>query len=435
MPTPLSAVSANITETVLMSTTPGSTTETVDTELAISIARAAQIKSIMDDPYREMSDVELAQALQAGPVPFRLVSEPTPAATPQDSISGTATPASPGSVSGALLASATATPSLTTSTAPTPTPSIDPAFIDFDSDEPEPEPEPEKEETSSTSFIRGTVVVASLASSLSPIDVKTIGKVNSNNLRKRDLVPRDIRPRALTRVPRNYKGLRGVLVHDDKIKDRPWPTEVSCTKTYIHETTIWAPTAYAPTYIAPQPVTIDVISVSTVTTTKVVPDRSPFKTVSFISRTTLTTTTTFKATSTTTDTLTWTRTSTSSSFAACATPQNVMGPLAVNASRIVNVYNRGSKDYSMFTLGHTRNPEDCCIECHTLHMPCTGSVFADGKCHLFTAPDSKCRSQGGAASFFVTRPDGEHWPKRYGVPEFQISNGPCGYMYDAGTGW
>ena len=248
-------------------------------------------------------------------------------------------------------------------------------------------------------------------------------------------------------------GLQGALAANPAISAPAYPTAVSCTKLYIKEKTVWKPATGDPSFVAATPRTNYITTISTLTVSSTVPDRKPFKTASFVTTSTITTTTTFVETTTATNVLNYTSTTTTTTYAACAT-DNFIGPLGHNDSHIINVYNQGINAYATYDVGYSRNAEDCCIECHLQTAPgpdgegdigpsCMGSVFTDGRCLLLSVgrgKAGKCYGQNGGAGFFVSRPADEvlawslaHRGQR--LPEFVLSNGPCGFFYDGGTAW
>lgn len=251
---------------------------------------------------------------------------------------------------------------------------------------------------------------------------------------KRDAAP-DPRYEKVTRA----KGLQGVISVNPVFREVAFPTMVSCTKIFVKESTIYRPDTTDAVYVAATPVTNYVTTLSTLLVTSTVPDRKPFKTVSFITTSTLTTTSTFLHTSTTTNIVNFTITSTTTSYAACAT-DNFLGPFADgSSSHIVNIYNNGLDRYTSFAIGYSRNAEECCIECQVAgnEIPCMGSVFTGDRCLLLTDLRGKCYPPKDAPGVFVTMSRGEvdRWTKEHDgqlLPEFVLSNGPCGYFHNGG---
>lgn len=206
------------------------------------------------------------------------------------------------------------------------------------------------------------------------------------------------------------------------------------TKSFIIQSTIWRPMTENATSVTQPPTTTTITSISVVTVTSTVPDQAVRTTKSFSTTSTIKSAYTRAVTRTELDRIVYSVTSTRTAFQACETA-NIYGPKAQDDAHIINVYSRGAANYTLFDQGYSRDPEACCIECHTMSKSCLGSVFTDGKCLLITSDHYSC-STPVAAGVFVTRPRGEELPKKgRRWPEYVISNGPCGAFVDAGTGW
>ncbi|GAB7346153.1 hypothetical protein MBLNU457_4898t1 [Dothideomycetes sp. NU457] len=265
-------------------------------------------------------------------------------------------------------------------------------------------------------------------------------------LQKRDANPEEQSSSTTSKFwkPTLVKGLQGALSSDNPVHHgAAFPTHVTCTKLLIKEKTVWNPVATDTHYVGAAPATQFVTTLSTLTETSTVPNKKPFKTVSFVTTRTLTTTTTYMHTSTVSNELNFTVTSTSTSYAACQT-SNFWGPISNEWSHIINVYNQGFDEYSTYDIGYSQTAEDCCIECHTMDIaetPCMGSVFVEEKCYLMHDKRAKC-PRGGSTSggFFVARPaiEVDKWTREHRnqkLPDFVLSNGPCGFFYSMNTGW
>lgn len=302
----------------------------------------------------------------------------------------------------------------------------------------------EKPEVTSTTRLTATTIEATLSQR------RTMQSLELPTTTSTTLM---LRKRALTKVPKYYFGLRGNIMHDPTRHPPSYPTQVICTyhspplhppllippgtKSLIHETTIYAPTSIPPSFIAPTPSTRTTTTLTILTSTLTVPSPSPFKTATFVHTTTITTTTTHFHTTTSLATQVHTVSSTRTALAACAT-QNLLGPISTDDSHIVNLYSLGSYKYTSYDVGQARGPEECCVECHELLTPCKGSIWdhQGQRCFLVVDSRSECKGQGDGAGVFVTRPREE----RSGVgkhrwPEWVVSNGPCGFWVDGGTGW
>ena len=205
------------------------------------------------------------------------------------------------------------------------------------------------------------------------------------------------------------------------------------------------------TFLNPPTSTITVNSTTTVFETT--PTISATSTVNVTITTSINATVTQLMRATSTSYITYTVSSTSTAYAACQT-DNFWGPLALHENHIINIYNSGMGGYTNYDLGYSHTAQDCCIECHAsitnttyadvesgnnANTPsttnlCTGSVFSDGKCYLLKDAVNQCNWPGASAAVFLSRPGGEKPPKRQRWPDFVLSNGPCGYLYDGGLG-
>ncbi|KAF4549340.1 Hypothetical protein D9617_22g066860 [Elsinoe fawcettii] len=246
-----------------------------------------------------------------------------------------------------------------------------------------------------------------------------------------------LRKRALTRVPRHYYGLRGAATPDPTQKPAVVLTQLDCTKFVYHETTVFAPHTGDPSFVPPDPVTLTTTTLKFLTVTSTMPSPPPSRTATHVTTTTVTTTTTYFTASTWISTQIHTVSSTKTALAACAT-QNLLGPKGFDDSHIVNVYSKGPYKYTNYDVGIARNEEECCAECHEMLIPCLGSIWdrKAQRCYLVSDWRSQCAGQGGGAGVFVTRPQGERQGRgRHEWPDWVISNGPCGYWVDGGTGW
>jgi len=265
-------------------------------------------------------------------------------------------------------------------------------------------------------------------------------------LQKRDAQPEEQSSSTTSKFwkPTLVKGLQGALSSTNPAHSgAAFAQHVACTKLLIKEKTIWKPEVGDAHFVGAAPATQFVTTLITLTKTSTVPHKKPFKTVSFVTTSTLTTTTTYMHTETASKELNFTVTKTSNSYAACQT-SNFWGPIGKDWSHIINVYNQGMDSYSTYDIGSSKTAEDCCIECHTADLvesPCMGSVFVEQKCYLMIDKQAKC-ARGGSTSggFFVARSglEVDKWTREHRnmkFPEFVLSNGPCGFFYDNNLGW
>ena len=98
--------------------------------------------------------------------------------------------------------------------------------------------------------------------------------------------------------PTLVKGLQGALSSTNPAySGAAFAQHVVCTKLLIKERSIWKPEIADTHFVGAAPATQFVTALSTLTETSTVPNKKPFKTVSFVTTKTLTTTTTYMHTS------------------------------------------------------------------------------------------------------------------------------------------
>ncbi|GAM82498.1 hypothetical protein ANO11243_004790 [Dothideomycetidae sp. 11243] len=304
-----------------------------------------------------------------------------------------------------------------------------PPVMDFHNDGEEPEWEQELYFTltdASTEKVTAETIIGAVPTRRPPHVNKANGFHGHNHH------PRHVK-RDEVSEPKTLMGFRGAQMKSLARTPVDFPTMVSCTKSIVVENTVWRPMTDSPTFLPQLPLTTTITSLTTITVTSTVPDRTVATTASYVTTATLTTTKTHDLTSTEKNTVVYTVSSTKTSYMACATP-NILGPIGVNDTHIVNVYSHGPWSYTHYDRGFSKSAEDCCIECHTMDKACMGSIFTEGRCYLVTDRNDVCSAQG-VAGYFVSRPRDDRPKKGRRWPDYVLSNGPCGAFSNAGTGW
>jgi hypothetical protein len=138
-----------------------------------------------------------------------------------------------------------------------------------------------------------------------------------------------------------------------------------------------------------------------------------------------TVTTSIAVTSTIVTTTTSTETalivSRTSSYAACAS-NNFLAQRS--GLPIINIFNAGAGQRSIFFTQPASSAYDCCVACITFGT-CASSGFLEGTCYLFENKSNTCGAQSSSSGFYVSSADAEY--------AFAVSNGYCGYLYDGGV--
>ena len=232
-------------------------------------------------------------------------------------------------------------------------------------------------------------------------------KRDLSSLKGHSLLKRD------TRLQRSSCGTRSTYYHPESVICQK-TLETVTTRTYRDQNCVSTRT----TILSTQAAAIKTVTVtSTAISTKLTPQVTSTVTVSKH----VTTTTTFTKTFTTIITRTSTTTSTAPTvtlYAACA-PNNIINHANGNQGIFLVIYGNGEPVPDSATTAY-----DCCVSCQTIPN-CVYSLFFPGVCQLVVA--ASCDPHDDHGTVFKTT---KELPPDEGIT---VSNGPCGYVQNAGV--